>query len=105
MSRTAHPRTVEGSRPWRSIVVVDLRYDHACFAEARGERPRPRLIRRRVAVHRFPRGRNDSDVRDRAQVQERRARRRLRRELYLARVAGLEDVVPARHRRDALYHG
>ncbi|WP_328946254.1 hypothetical protein OG259_37165 [Streptomyces sp. NBC_00250] len=127
MARTAHH--IPGSRrwpanetapggPWRSLVLRDLRYSAACLSEAThgGSRPRPRAIRRSVAVYRWPRFNRDADVARWSAQQERGARMRLRTQAGLLlrlvntpdgvltlSAAETVDVPPARHRHGSLW--
>ena len=102
MARTAHHVSYASDwtgRPWREVILYDLRYSAACLA-TQGSRPQPKKIRRAVAIYSFPRAFNgDRDVAKLAKIAERRARRRLRRELWRG-----DDPVPARHRHWAVYH-
>ncbi|MDX2560859.1 hypothetical protein PV371_14510 [Streptomyces sp. TX20-6-3] len=127
MARTAHhiPRSrrpIPDDRlsgdPYLSLVLYDLRRDAACLAEAarEGAGPRPRAIRRTVALYDWPRFRQDRTVARWAVMEERRARTRLRtRTGLLLRLVNLPggtldpgaadtvDVPPARHRRSGLW--
>ncbi|OKJ64759.1 hypothetical protein AMK27_02405 [Streptomyces sp. CB02009] len=127
MARTAHhiPRSrrrLADEDPWRdpylSLVLYDLRRDAACLTEAarEGARPRPRAIRRTVALYDWPRFQQDRTVAHWAAMEERRARTRLRiRTGLLLRLVNLPggtldpgaadtvDVPPARHRRCGLW--
>ncbi|NRQ40043.1 hypothetical protein HII36_50705 [Nonomuraea sp. NN258] len=99
------------------MTLFDLRYSAACLRRF-GDRPRPELVRRRVAVYDWARAdRRDRWVARRAAVEERRARQRLRLRLEAIRRtantvdtsamppdAGDDfDVTPARHRRNAVW--
>ena len=104
MARTAqhmsHVREQVG-RAWRTIVLYDLRYSAACLA-VQGRRPRPERVRRVVAIYSYPRAFTDNrEVGRLARIAERQARRRLRHEL---RQLEVDDVVPVRHRHEAVYH-
>ncbi|WP_043614614.1 hypothetical protein [Nonomuraea candida] len=102
------------------MTVVDLRYSAASLRQARraGHRPRPQLLRHKVEVYSWAR----SDPRDRsvsewADIEERRARQRLRLRLGAVRrtvnaptdgpraAEAIDDldVLPARHRRNAIW--
>jgi hypothetical protein len=84
-------------RPWRKVVVHDLRYSAACLA-VKGKRPQPELVRRMVEVYAFPRAFNDDRMVGRmARIAERRARQKCRRELRWG------DATPKRHRHGAVY--
>lgn len=100
------------------MVVRDLRYSARSLAEAAREpgRPRPLPVRRQVDVRSFPRHQRDRSVARWSAVEERRARQRLRAQIgmLLRRVnspgedsmldlADTVDVLPARHRRNALW--
>ncbi|GAA2216571.1 hypothetical protein GCM10009850_120410 [Nonomuraea monospora] len=123
MSHTAHhlgrPALDRGT-PWRSVTIVDLRYSAACLRQARrtGQRPRPKLLRRKVDV--YSRARSDprdQSVSEQAGIEERQARQRLRLRLDAIRrrinatTGGLLqaetsddlEVHPARHRRNAIW--
>ncbi|MFJ4872686.1 hypothetical protein [Streptomyces sp. NPDC088757] len=127
MARTAHhpsharrrssPDRLTGE-PFHAVVLHDLRYGAGDLAEAVREfrRPRPRLVRRTVAVHSFPRHQWDRTVAHRAAEEERRARQRLRERvgtvLRLANAPGgvldldaaeSVDVPPARHRHSGVW--
>ncbi|MFD9891164.1 hypothetical protein ACFWY9_17610 [Amycolatopsis sp. NPDC059027] len=121
MSRTAHhvpPAHRSPSRHgWNSVTLTDLRYDHAARSRARSERRRvrPRLIRRRVEVHAFPRSLpHDREISRLARLAERGARQRLRRELTVLRREANDrgrirtdtgnDPAPVRHRHGAEWH-
>lgn len=112
--------TVSPGAPWRTVVLVDLRYSAACLAQAgrEGCRPRPRRRRHSVRVYSYARYavRSRSVSREAAQ-DERRARQALRTGLgalhrqlavlgcgeEVARAAVDLDVVPARHRHNAVW--
>ncbi|WP_236719296.1 hypothetical protein [Wenjunlia vitaminophila] len=96
----------------------DLRYSAHSLAEAAREsrRPRPRGVRRTVAVYSFPRYNRDRSVGRWSAVEERRARQRLRTRTGTIRglvnsgtgelaleAADAVDVPPARHRRGSLW--
>ncbi|WP_234363769.1 MULTISPECIES: hypothetical protein [unclassified Streptomyces] len=127
MARTAHHPSLARRRspadwlpgdPHHAVVLYDLRYDAGDLAEAAREarRPRPRPVRRAVAVHSLPRHRWDKTVAHRAAEQERRARQRLRERvgtvlrlvntpdgaLDLAAAESV-DVPPARHRHSGVW--
>ncbi|MFF6788995.1 hypothetical protein ACVW0K_003936 [Streptomyces filamentosus] len=123
MTRTAHhlrlPRHdtwgTPGGGPLRTVVLYDLRYSARVLAEAAeaGRRPRPRRVRRRVAVHWLPRHGKDTQLTVAANLEERRARQALRARLTALRhaldaagttdAADSVDVPPARHRRGVLW--
>ncbi|GAA3394912.1 hypothetical protein [Streptomyces roseoviridis] len=132
MSRTAHhvrptrartrtPAVDDDRRPgapWHALVLHGLRYDARCLdaAQREGRRPVPGAVRRRVEVYAFPRHNRDRTVARWAALEERRARRRLRRAVggltrrvnapggsLHAHAAHTVDVPPARHRRGALW--
>ncbi|MFJ7127421.1 hypothetical protein [Streptomyces sp. NPDC098101] len=127
MARTAHHPSLARRRssvdwlpgePFHSVVLYDLRYGAGEFAEAVREarRPRPRLVRRAVAVYSLPRHRWDKTVAHWAAEQERRARQLLRRRvgtvLGLVNTPGgaldpdaadAVDVPPARHRHSGVW--
>ncbi|MGW5002418.1 hypothetical protein ACWEP8_32660 [Streptomyces hydrogenans] len=137
MTRTAHHLSGDrhytgdtpGGGPWRALVLYDLRYSSRVLADAAGagRRPRPQRIRRRVAVHSFPRYQHDPSVAREAAHLERRARQELRARLTAARrladrpgpdtaaptgpdTGGLDlaaadtiDIPPARHRHSSLW--
>ncbi|RSS43238.1 hypothetical protein EF906_10240 [Streptomyces sp. WAC08241] len=105
-------------KPFHAVVLHDLRYGDGDLAEAVREfrRPRPRPVRRAVAVHSFLRHQWDKTVAHRATEEERRARQRLREGvgtvLCLVNAPGgvldldaaeTVDVPPARHRRGGLW--
>ncbi|MFI0422316.1 hypothetical protein [Spongiactinospora sp. 9N601] len=123
MSRTAHhidrPTLGQGT-PWRSVTIVDLRYSAACLQQARqtGHRPRPMSLRHKVDVYSWARSDpRDQSVSEWADIEERRARQRLRLRLEAIRqrvnattdgsraVEAIDDleVHPARHRRNAIW--
>ncbi|MEV7716597.1 hypothetical protein [Streptomyces sp. NPDC088184] len=73
MTRTAHYLRPSRTRksyddgpgaPWRSVILIDLRYSARSLTEAAAEarRPWPQRIRRRVSVHRFPRHNRDRGI-------------------------------------------
>ncbi|MFF9121313.1 hypothetical protein ACF09Y_38165 [Streptomyces massasporeus] len=127
MTRTAHHirpphsrRAYDNSsgKPWRSVVLHDLRYSAHSIAQAAREsrRPRPDKVRRAVDVYSFARYRRDASVAQWSAVEERRARQRLRTQVgtLLALVnttagelaldaAEMVDIPPTRHRRGALW--
>ncbi|MEU7661141.1 hypothetical protein AB0B60_22090 [Streptomyces lincolnensis] len=127
MTRTAHHLPPSRSRktpdhspgkPWRSVVLHDLRYSAQSFTDATREsrRPQPRRVRRTVAVYSFPRHRRDGSVAEWSALEERRARQRLRAQVgTLLRLvnattgelaldaADTVDIPPARHRRSSLW--
>ncbi|MGW5424852.1 hypothetical protein [Streptomyces sp. NPDC003943] len=112
MSDDARP-----GRPWRAVVIRDLRYDARglTVAAREGRRPVPRAVRRVVEVYSFPRHQQDPSVARWAAAEERRARQRLRARLgavvrlvnsvggLAVEAADVVDVPPARHRRGALW--
>ncbi|MFG3382161.1 hypothetical protein [Streptomyces sp. NPDC047999] len=92
MARTAHhirsrrAGTVPpGHRPWRRVVLRDLRFStHAAEeAERRGVRVRPASVLRTVEVRTFLRSRDDRGISAEAGIEERRARARCRDRLRL----------------------
>ncbi|WP_053696429.1 hypothetical protein [Streptomyces sp. NRRL F-5755] len=100
------------------MVLHDLRYSARTLAEAAREsrRPRPRTVRRTVAIHSFPRYQRDRSVARWSAQEERRARQRLRRQVgtvvgllnsaageLALDVADTVDVPPVRHRRGSLW--
>lgn len=110
----AHPALP--NRRWTAVVLYDLRYSARVRADARraATRPRPRAVRRAVAVYSFPRFSRDPFVAEWATVEERRARQRLRAEARAALrtvntsggtldldAADAVDIPPARHRHSA----
>lgn len=121
MARTAHHRPLSraeaapGSRCWRSVRLYDLRYPR--YGARASGRPMPQAVRRSVEVRSWAR----ADTHDRSvsvtALDERRDRQRLRGQLTalrrlvdapgsggLALAAADElDVLPARHRRCALW--
>ncbi|MET4925931.1 hypothetical protein P3L51_26875 [Streptomyces sp. PSRA5] len=128
MARTAHhlPLSRAGSageydhRPWRSVRLYDLRYSARALAAAAraSRRPVPEAVRRDVEVRSWAR----ADIHDRsvsigAAFGERRDRQRLRAQVTAVRrlvdapgggvlalaTADAVDVLPARHRRCALW--
>ncbi|GAA4987128.1 hypothetical protein [Kitasatospora paranensis] len=116
MARSAHrthrpevrpvPVGARTARPWRAVLVRELRYSSAGvrIAAREGRRPVPQEVRRRVAVHFFarsdPRG---GGVAADAYVAERRARQLTRRQLDRVRLGQVSDieVEPGRHRHSA----
>ncbi|MEU9573792.1 hypothetical protein AB0D62_28790 [Streptomyces massasporeus] len=127
MTRTAHHIRPPHSRsaydnsagkPWRSVVLHDLRYSAHSIAQAAREsrRPRPDKVRRAVDVYSFARYQRDASVAQWSAVEERRARQRLRTQVgtLLALVntsvgelaldaAEMVDIPPTRHRRGSLW--
>lgn len=119
MARTAHHRA---RAPHRYDTVLttelyDLRYSAAVLTDAArdGRRPRPRVVRRRVAVRTWARDIRDTSVARWTAEQERRARQELRRRVRLVRAlvnrpagpldpdaAEAVEVPPTRHRHHAL---
>ncbi|MEV8365898.1 hypothetical protein [Streptomyces niveus] len=116
MSRTAHHRPLSraeaapDSRCWRSVRLYDLRYS--------ARRPVPQAVRRSVDVLSWARAdTHDRSVSVVAALDERRDRQRLRGQLTALRrlvdtpgpgvlalaEADAVDVLPARHRRCALW--
>ncbi|MFD4771200.1 hypothetical protein [Streptomyces niveus] len=123
MPRTAHHRALSraqaapDSRCWRRVRLYDLRYSARAVAGTT-RRPVPQAVRRSVDV----RSRARADTHDRsvavvAALDERRDRQRLRGQLTALRrlvdtpgpgvlalaEADAVDVLPARHRRCALW--
>lgn len=127
MTRTAHHIRPPHSRnaydhspgkPWRSVVLHDLRYSAGSLTDATREsrRPRPRAVHRAVDVYSFPRYQRDGSVAQWSALEERRARQRLRTQVgTLLRLvntpagelaldaADMVDIPPARHRRGSLW--
>ncbi|MFD8227758.1 hypothetical protein ACFV16_26770 [Streptomyces massasporeus] len=127
MTRTAHhirpphSRSAYGNssgKPWRSVVLHDLRYSARSITEAAREsrRPRPDKVRRAVDVYSFARYQRDASVAQWSAVEERRARQRLRTRVRTLRglvntsadelaleAAEMVDIPPARHRRGSLW--
>ncbi|MFF8843955.1 hypothetical protein ACF08N_14730 [Streptomyces sp. NPDC015127] len=121
MARTAHhprPTATRDRRPWRRLVLHDLRYSRRVLDEAalRRGRPRPQAVRRRVEVHCFLRGGLDRGITVESAIEERRARRRLRAQVGVllrtvnspggplrTEAADLVDVPPVRHRHSSLW--
>ncbi|MET9698405.1 hypothetical protein ABZY31_15970 [Streptomyces sp. NPDC006529] len=113
MSRTAHHAVSPAARLRQgcplTLTVHDLRFSARARAEAEraGRRVRPRPVRRRAVIRRLPRLMGDPSVARWAAQEERRARARLRTAVRAAvrTPAGADhpDVLPARHRRAALW--
>ncbi|MEV8352656.1 hypothetical protein ACFVTT_33120 [Streptomyces niveus] len=123
MPRTAHHRPLSraeaapDSRCWRRVRLYDLRYSARAVADT-ARRPVPRAVRRSVDVHSRARAdTHDRSVSVAAALDERRDRQRLRGQLTALRrlvdtpgpgvlalaEADALDVLPARHRRCALW--
>ncbi|MFD5912898.1 hypothetical protein ACFWHL_29705 [Streptomyces massasporeus] len=115
-SRSAYDRS--SGKPWRSVVLHDLRYSARSFADAKREstRPRPHKVRRAVDVYSFARYQRDASVAQWSAVEERRARQRLRTQVgtllglvnttadeLALDAADTVDIPPARHRRGSLW--
>ncbi|WP_254711555.1 hypothetical protein [Streptomyces sp. TRM64462] len=120
MARTAHhrPRARHTYDTHLTTVLHDLRFSAAALADAArdGRRARPQGVRRRVTVRHRARAMRDPSVARWAAEQERSARQRLRGQLRPLRAlvdqpagpldldaADAVDVLPARHRRLALW--
>ncbi|MGW1018102.1 hypothetical protein [Streptomyces niveus] len=123
MARTAHHRPLsraEGapdSRSWRRVRLYGLRYSARAVADT-ARRPAPQAVRRSVDVFSWARAdTHDRSVSVVAALDERRDRQRLRGQLTALRrlvdtpgpgvlalaAADAVDVLPARHRRRALW--
>ncbi|MEV4612607.1 hypothetical protein AB0K43_08400 [Kitasatospora sp. NPDC049258] len=105
-ARCGPPGASRPWRPWRAVLVRELRYssERLRAAALEGRRPVPQAVRRSVAVYHFarsdPRG---SSVAALARVEERRARQAVRRRLGLLRTGLVSDfaIEPGRHRHSA----
>lgn len=115
-SRRAYDRS--SGKPWRSVVLHDLRYSARGLTDAKREsrKPRPHKVRRVVDVYSFARYQRDASMAQWSAVEERRARQRLRTQVgtllglvnttageLALDAADTVDIPPARHRRGSLW--